>query len=57
MGFFDIVLVMLSSRYLKERVKKDIFFLLFLYVCVLFKIKIKKKYWKEKKGFFSYIVK
>lgn len=57
MGFLDIAPAMLSSRYLKERVKKDIFLSLFPHACASFEIKIKKKYWKEKKGFSSYTVK
>lgn len=49
MGFLDIAPAMLSSRYLKERVKKDIFLSLLPHACASFKIK--KKYWKEKKAF------
>lgn len=52
MGFLDIAPARLSSRYLKERVKKDIFLSLFPHACASFKIKRKRKHWKEKKGFF-----
>lgn len=52
MGFLDIATARLSSRYLKERVKKDISLSLFPHACASFKIKIKKKYWKGKKKVF-----
>lgn len=54
MGFLDIAPAMLSSRYLKERVKKDIFLSLFPHACASFKI---KKNIVQKKGFSSYTVK
>lgn len=52
MGFLDIAPAMLSSRYLKERVKKDIFLSLFPHACASFKIKIKKKNIGKKKKVF-----
>lgn len=51
MGFLDIAPAMLSSRYLKERVKKDIFLSLFPHACASFKIKIKKILERKKKVF------
>lgn len=52
MDFLDIATARLSSRYLKERVKKDIFLSLFPHACASFKIKIKKKILERKKRFF-----
>lgn len=57
MGFLDIAPARLSSRYLKERVKKDIFLSLLPHACASFKIKIKKNIGKKKKVFSSYTVK
>lgn len=55
MGSLDIAPARLSSRYLKERVKKDIFLSLFPHACASFKIK--KNIGKKKKVFSSYTVK